>query len=157
MGSRERVTEYLRTIGIESEVVEFDTSTRSSILAAKALGCSLAEIAKSVVFVGEGATVVVISGDRRVGAAKLQGLVGQPQTVANPKQVRDLTGYPIGGVPPFPHDSGVRVLVDASLRRHRWVWAAAGTPNSVFRVGVEDLIGRVGGMVCDVSEQAPHI
>ena len=152
MGSRGRVSEYLSKSGAKYELREFDESTRNSALAAQALGCSVAEIAKSVVFVGEKTTVVIISGDKRVDSAKLAKVMGAELRVAKADEVRERTGFPIGGVPPFPHDKGIEVLVDASLARVERVWAAAGTPNTVFGIGTSDLIRLLGSNPVDVAE-----
>ena len=152
MGSRELVAEYLSKAGVPHELREFGASTKNSALAAGALGCSVAEIAKSVVFVGGGAAVVVISGDKRVDREKLQRALGEPARVATPEEVRRLTGFPVGGVPPFPHREGVRVLPDASLSRFGQVWAAAGTPNAVFRIGSADLLRLAGAGPFELSE-----
>ena len=100
-----RVSAYLDERGIEARVVTLDESTRTSQLAADALGCTVAEIAKSIVFkAGEGAVVVVISGDRRVDAKKVSAHLGVKVGNADADAVKALTGYAIGGVPPFPHD-----------------------------------------------------
>ncbi len=144
MGSRERVVDFLTRSGAAFELRDFGESTRNSSLAASALGCTIAEIAKSVVFVGRMTAVVTISGDRRVGQSKLSGLMGEPMRTATPDEVRERTGFPVGGVPPFPHREGVRVLPDTSLARFSHVWAAAGTPNSVFRISTSDLLRLVG-------------
>ena len=144
MGSRERVAEYLSKVGLKVEMREFDESTRNSALAAQALGCTVAEIAKSVVFVGSGTAVVIISGDKKVDGSKLSKATGEEMRLATPSEVRDRTGFPIGGVPPFPHDEGVLIYPDESLNRFREVWAAAGTPNAVFRIGASDLVRHVG-------------
>lgn len=136
---------------MSSEVREFDSSTKNSALAADVLGCTVGEIAKSVVFLGKGAVVVVISGDRRVDAGKLASLIGAPVRIATPDEVREMTGYPIGGVPPFPHTGGVVVLPDLSLTRFSHVWAAAGAPNAVFRISPSDLIRLVGRTPVDVA------
>ena len=144
MGSRDKVSQYLASSGVTAEVREFGGSTRNSELAAQALGCTVAEIAKSVVFVGKGTAVVIISGDKRVDVAKLADEVNDVVRIAKPDEVRERTGFPIGGVPPFPHEPGVIVLPDASLTRFASVWAAAGTPNAVFRIGTNDLIRLVG-------------
>ena len=144
MGSRERVAEYLSKSGLKVELRQFDESTRSTALAAQVLGCSVAEIAKSVVFVGTGTAVVIISGDKKVDSARLAMETGEEMRVATPVEVKERTGFPIGGVPPFPHNAGVLVFPDASLSRFSHVWAAAGTPNTVFRIGASDLLGHVG-------------
>ena len=144
MGSRERVSGYLSSSGVPFEFKEFGESTRNSELAAKALGCSVPEIAKSVVFVNGSAAVVIISGDKRVDSAKLSKLIGEEVRIAKPDEVREKTGFPIGGVPPFPHAEGVAVFPDSSLMRFEHVWAAGGTPNAVFRIATADLIRLVG-------------
>jgi len=150
-GSR-RVSEFLEENGIQAKVVTLDESTRTSQLAAEALGCTVAEIAKSIAFkAGDQAVVVVISGDRRVDAKKVRAHLGVKVGNADADAVKTLTGYVIGGVPPFPHDPGVRVLLDGSLSRFERVWAAAGTPNSVMSLTVEQLRGIVGDFV-DVAQ-----
>ena len=152
MGSRERVSDCLSKSGATYELREFGESTKNSALAAKALGCTVAEIAKSVVFVGEKTAVVIISGDKKVDSTKLAKVVGQKSRMANAAEVRERTGYPIGGVPPFPHDKEVVVIADASLTRFGHVWAAAGTPNSVFGIGTPDLLKLLGTATVDVAE-----
>ncbi len=147
-----RVSAYLDEKGIKARVVTLDESTRTSQLAADALGCTVAEIAKSIVFrAGDGAVVVVISGDRRVDAKKVSAQMGVKAGNADADAVKSLTGYVIGGVPPFPHDAGVKVLLDRSLTRFERVWAAAGTPNSVMNLAVAQLRGIVGDPV-DVAQ-----
>jgi len=135
----ERVKRFLDERKIEVELAELDESTRTSQMAADALGCSVAQIAKSIVFVNGSVAVVVISGDKRVDERKLSNLLGCKVSIADAEKVRKRTGYVIGGVPPFPHDDGVKVYLDSSLRRYDTVWTAAGTPNSVFKVKVETL------------------
>ncbi len=147
-----RVSAYLEWRGIEARVVTLDESTRTSQLAADALGCAVAEIAKSIVFrAGDRAVVVVISGDKRVDAEKVGALVGDRVANADAEEVRALTGYVIGGVPPFPHDPAVKVLLDGSLTRFEKVWAAAGAPNSVINLTVVQLHSEVGDFV-DVAQ-----
>jgi len=150
-GSPERVAAFLKSLGCEFELRTFDVSTKNSALAAEALGCSVAEIAKSVVFRNEGTVVVVISGDRRVDSTKLASTVGSRATLAGPDAVRRSTGYPIGGVPPFPHHEGVKVLADRSLTRFRRVWAAGGAPNVVFKMETACLLKTIGSQPVDVS------
>jgi prolyl-tRNA editing enzyme YbaK/EbsC (Cys-tRNA(Pro) deacylase) len=150
-GSRESVDELLKKSGIPVEAREFGGSTRNSALAAKELGCAVEQIAKSVIFVGSKTVIVVLSGDRRVDARKLENSIGGSFRVATAAEVRKFTGYPAGGVPPFPHRAGVVVIPDTSLGRFEDVWAAAGTPNSVFRVRTMDLVGPVGIEPADLS------
>lgn len=145
------MAEYLAKSGAEHEVKEFGESTRSSALAAQVLGCTVAEIAKCVVFVGRRTAVVVASGDKRVSVAKLSKVVGEVRMAA-PDEVRERTGFPVGGVPPFPHGDEVAVLPDVSLTRFRSVWAAAGAPNVVFRMAPADIIRLVGSGPYDLCE-----
>jgi prolyl-tRNA editing enzyme YbaK/EbsC (Cys-tRNA(Pro) deacylase) len=142
---------YLSESGLNVEIRKFEESTKSSELAARALGCTIAEIAKSVVFVGNGTAVVIISGDKKVDTLKLAKEAGEPMRKATPAEVKERTGYPIGGVPPFPHREGVLVYPDVSLERFREVWAAGGTPNAVFRVSSSDLLRRLGRGPFDLS------
>ena len=109
------------------------------------------EIAKSVVFLGKSTAVVVLSGDMRVDVSKLSRLAGEGLRVGSPDEVRERTGFPIGGVPPFPHGKGVAVYPDSSLIRFQQVWAAAGTPNAVFRMGTADLLRLAGVGPFDVA------
>ncbi len=147
-----RVSTYLEEKGIEARVVTLDESTRTSQLAADALGCTVAEIAKSIVFkASDKAIVVVISGDKRVDAKKVGALIGVKVANADADVVKALTGYVIGGVPPFPHDSTVKVMLDKSLIRFEKVWAAAGTPNSVVNFSIAQLRKEVGDFV-DVAQ-----
>jgi prolyl-tRNA editing enzyme YbaK/EbsC (Cys-tRNA(Pro) deacylase) len=147
-----RVAAYLEEKGIEARVVTLDESTRTSLLAAEALGCTIAEIAKSIVFrAGEQAVIVVLSGDRRVDAKKVSAHLGVKVGNADADTVKALTGYVIGGVPPFPHDPSVKVILDGSLTRFEKVWAAAGTPNSVMNLTVAQLSCVAGGFA-DVAQ-----
>jgi prolyl-tRNA editing enzyme YbaK/EbsC (Cys-tRNA(Pro) deacylase) len=148
-----RVAGFLTERGIEARVVTLDDSTKTSQMAADALGCTVAEIAKSIVFAhGDSPLVVVISGDKRVDIRKLSATVGGRVSKADADWVRGRTGYVIGGVPPFPHDEGVRVLLDASLRRFRKVWAAAGDPNSVMNISVADIVAALGSEPVDFAQ-----
>jgi prolyl-tRNA editing enzyme YbaK/EbsC (Cys-tRNA(Pro) deacylase) len=153
-GSAERVASFLRTRGLGAEIREFDSSTRNSLLAAQALHCSVAEIAKSVVFSGRGTYVVIVSGDKKVDTGKLARMVGSEVGLATPEAVRENTGYPIGGVPPFPHNAGVRVIPDISLTRFQFVWAAGGAPNVVFRIATDVMLRVLGVDPVDVSTQS---
>jgi prolyl-tRNA editing enzyme YbaK/EbsC (Cys-tRNA(Pro) deacylase) len=137
-----RTATLLRDAGIECEVVEFEQATRTSAEAAQAIGCTVAEIAKSIVFRGRAsgtAIVVVASGDNRVSEAKVAALVGEDLARADADFVRTATGYVIGGVAPLGYPGPVRMLLDQDLRRFERVWAAGGTPYSVFPLAPDDL------------------
>jgi len=149
-----RTAQLLREAGIESQVVEFEQATRTSAEAAAAIGCSVAEIAKSIVFRGCSsgqAVVVVASGDNRVSEAKAAARVGEPLGRADADFVRAATGYAIGGVAPLGHATPIRLLLDEDLRRFEAVWAAAGTPYSVFRLTPDELHRLTGADWSDVK------
>ena len=150
-----RTAELLRDAGVDARVVEFDQPTRTSAEAAVAIGCSVAEIAKSIVFRGGDsgrAIVVVASGDNRVSEAKVAASVGEPLLRADAEFVRTATGYAIGGVAPIGHAQPVKLLLDADLRRFAIVWAAAGTPFSVFPVTPDQLRSLTGADWADVRQ-----
>jgi prolyl-tRNA editing enzyme YbaK/EbsC (Cys-tRNA(Pro) deacylase) len=143
----EMFQERARGLGLDIEVRELSESTRTAQEAADAVGVEVGQIVKSLVFMdGEGPLLCLCAGDRRVDTAKLGPDVRQ----ANGREVREAAGFAIGGVPPLGHDEPIRTVVDASLRRFDTVWCAGGTPNAVFPVATEALIGAIPG--ADVRE-----
>jgi prolyl-tRNA editing enzyme YbaK/EbsC (Cys-tRNA(Pro) deacylase) len=149
-----RITQYLRDAGLDTHVVEFEQPTRTSAEAAAAIGCEVAEIAKSIVFRGTAsgqAVVVVASGINRVSEAKVEARVGEKLARADADFVRDATGYAIGGVAPVGHAKPVKLLLDEDLRRFAKVWAAGGTPYSVFPLTPEELRGITRAEWADVK------
>jgi len=149
-----RTAQLLRDAGVEAQVVEFEQPTRTSAEAAAAIGCSVAEIAKSIVFRGKTsglAVVVVASGDNRVSEAKVAAKVDEPLARADADFVRMATGYAIGGVAPIGHAQPVKLLLDEDLRRFRTVWAAGGTPYSVFPLTPDQLRSVTGAEWSDVK------
>lgn len=154
-GSVERVRAALAAAGHADTVEVFPDGTRSAADAAAAVGCSVAQIAKSIVFrAGERAVLVVASGANRVDMAKVAAATGFHVKRADGTWVRDVTGFAIGGVAPLGHLTPPVVLVDEDLFRHDRVWAAAGSPMHVFATTAEDLLRLSGGRVADVKEGA---
>jgi len=158
MGIRE-VEEYIKNNKIEAEMkVLGPESTRTSALAASALGCTVAEIAKSIVFfyIKDGKkfpVVVVLSGDKRVDEEKLKAFLKADDVERmDAEEVRKEIGYAIGGVPPFPHNEGVRIIIDKSLFKFRRVWGAAGAPNAVMHISPEMLANKMHFEIADVSK-----
>ena len=150
-----RTAQLLRDAGADARVVEFEQPTRTSAEAAAAIGCSVAEIAKSIVFRGKVsglAVVVVASGDNRVSEKKVAAKVDEPLARADAEFVRAATGYAIGGVAPIGHAQPVKLLIDEELKRFATVWAAGGTPYSVFPVAPEELRRLTGAGWSDVKE-----
>jgi prolyl-tRNA editing enzyme YbaK/EbsC (Cys-tRNA(Pro) deacylase) len=142
-------------LGPQFQVLEFETSTRTSQDAAAAIGCTVAEIAKSLIFKSaDGRPVLVIaSGVNRVDEKKVAALLGGRIARADADFVREATGFAIGGVPPVGHASPPIVLIDRDLERFAAVWAAAGTPNAVFKVIPADLVGLTKGQVADIARR----
>jgi prolyl-tRNA editing enzyme YbaK/EbsC (Cys-tRNA(Pro) deacylase) len=131
------VQDRLRELGLDAEVRELADSTRTAQEAADAVGAEVGQIVKSLVFVdGNGPLLCLCAGDRRVDTARL----GEDVRQARGNEVREATGFAIGGVPPLGHDRPVRTVVDESLRRFQTVWCAGGTPHAVFPVETEALI-----------------
>ncbi len=152
-----RTQRLLAEAGIDTQVVEFEQPTRTSAEAAAAIGCTVAEIAKSVVFRAKqsgGAVVVVASGDNRVCEDKVARLVGEKLGRADADFVRAATGYAIGGVAPLGHAGPVRLLLDADLQRFARIWAAAGTPFSVFPLAPGQLAALTGAAWTDIRQEA---
>lgn len=150
-----RTAQRLREAGIDAGVVEFEHPTRTSAEAAAAIGCTVAEIAKSVVFRGRQsgrAVIVVASGANRVNESKVAALVGEPLARADADFVRTATGYAIGGVAPIGHAQPAKLLLDEDLRRFGIVWAAAGTPYSVFPLSPEQLRRLTGADWVDIRQ-----
>jgi prolyl-tRNA editing enzyme YbaK/EbsC (Cys-tRNA(Pro) deacylase) len=150
-----RVWQLLRDAGVDARVVEFEQPTRTSADAAVAIGCSVAEIAKSIVFRGEQsgqAVIVVASGTNRVSETKVAEKVGEPLARGDGDFVRAATGYAIGGVAPIGYSQPVKLLLDEDLRHFQTVWAAAGTPFSVFPLTPDELQRITGAAWADVRQ-----
>jgi prolyl-tRNA editing enzyme YbaK/EbsC (Cys-tRNA(Pro) deacylase) len=135
-------------LGPDYQVLEFDAGTRTAAEAAAAIGCTAAEIAKSLIFraePSERAVLVIASGAKRVDERKVGEIVGEKIVRADADFVRDKTGFAIGGVPPIGHAEPLLTLIDESLSAFETIWAAAGTPNAVFRLTPADLLRLTGG------------
>ena len=151
-----RVVEAARAAGLEVEVERFPEGTRTAADAARAVGCDVAQIVKSLVFVADAAAPVValVSGANRVDLDRLAAAVGAASARrADGDEARAATGFAIGGVPPFAHATPVAVVVDRDLLGHDRVWAAAGLPDAVFAVAPPDLVRVSSGVVADLAER----
>jgi len=131
-----------------------DKSTRTAQLAAQAIGTELGSIVKSLVFLADGEPVLVlVAGDRRADPGKLKSLLGARRVmIANADQVRQATGFAIGGVPPVAYDHPLRTLIDENLGRFQTVYAAAGSPQAVFPIAYGQLVALTGGQEVDCTE-----
>ena len=152
MKGPDRVRAALDALALDCEVVTLPGSTRTAEEAAAAVGCSVGEIAKSLVFrAGERAVVAVMSGDNRLDTAKLGEALGEAVSRADADFVRAATGFAIGGVPPLGHATPVPVFMDAELFRFERIWAAAGSPFSVFAIEPGRLRDAGGATVADLK------
>jgi len=150
------VQEALDQHGVECHVVELPASTRTAGDAAAAIGCTVAEIAKSIVFRKAGteeAVLAIVSGVNRVDEQKLATAIGCPIEKADADFVRKVTGFAIGGVPPFAHAHRIHTCIDAELFQFTKIWAAAGTPNAVFRLTPGELERISGGTSAMITNQ----
>jgi len=144
-----RFQDRLAELGLDAEVHELAASTRTAAEAAAAVGVEVGQIVKSLVFVdGDEPILCLCAGDRRVDTTKLGAHVRQ----ASGDEVREATGFAIGGVPPVGHEQPLRTVIDVSLRRFETVWCAGGTPHAVFPVRTDALIAALpAGELRDVS------
>jgi len=153
--SAQKVQAALAARGFTLQVVELPQSTRTSAEAAAAVGCAVGQIAKSIVFRAarsQRPVLVLTSGVNRVSESAVAALVGEPLTKADADFVRARTGFVIGGVPPVGHAEPLLTFVDEDLLQFAEIWAAAGTPNAVFRLTPEELISLTGGKIMKVKE-----
>ena len=151
----ERLQEALHEMGIDSEVVRLSDSTRTAPEAAAAVGCDLGAIAKSLLFMADGEPLLVIcGGDRRVDTAKVAALVGASTVkMSSVEDVRRLTGYAIGGVPPLGHATPLKKLMDNRLLRWPLVYAAAGAHDALFPIDPLLLSEKSGALLADVTTE----
>jgi len=152
----QRVADLLRELGHDRPVVMLPETGKTSAEAAAGLGCSVAEIAKSIVFrrLSDDAPVMVVaSGANRVDEHKVAAIVG-PLGRADAKFVKERIGYAIGGVCPIGHVGKTVMLVDEDLMQFGSVWAAAGHPHAVFNLTPQQLLAMTGAPVADVAQRA---
>ena len=129
---------------------------RTSRQAADALGVAVGQIAKSLVFTVNGVPLLVIaSGANRVDEAELGKIAGGPVRRADADQVKQATGYAIGGVPPLGHVAPLAIYIDRDLLAFELIYAAAGVPECVFPLSPQELVESTGGRVVDVKENGP--
>jgi prolyl-tRNA editing enzyme YbaK/EbsC (Cys-tRNA(Pro) deacylase) len=152
--SAQRVRDQARRLGLDPEIVEMAASTRTAQDAAAACGCEVAQIVKSLVFRGAESGnpyLMLISGSNRLNEKTVAAILGEALTRPDAAYVREVTGFAIGGVPPFAHASAMQVFVDEDLLRFETVWAAAGTPRAVFAVSPDALAKALEAKVIKVT------
>jgi prolyl-tRNA editing enzyme YbaK/EbsC (Cys-tRNA(Pro) deacylase) len=155
-GALERFEQAVREAGLSFGMRRFPSGTRTAADAARAVGCDIGQIVKSLVFVADGeAFLALTSGENRADPERLAALLraGEVRT-ATAEEAREATGFAIGGTPPFGHPRPLRILVDRDLLGYDVLWAAAGTPDSVFPITPDELLAATGGSVADFKEGA---
>jgi prolyl-tRNA editing enzyme YbaK/EbsC (Cys-tRNA(Pro) deacylase) len=150
----DRVRAALRRAGLDIEVRQFAESTRTAQDAANAIGTTVGQIVKSLLFLsGERPVLALVSGSNQLDTAKLGRLTGEEIRKADASAVREATGYTIGGVPPLGFALRIETYIDDDLMLYHEVWAAAGTPNHVFRTTPHDLLRLTGGKPADLKRR----
>jgi len=148
----ERVQAALSAAGVVAPIEEFPSSTRTAQEAAEAVGTSVGQIVKSLVFLaGDAPVLALVSGSNQLDPARLGALTGLPIGKADADAVRQATGYAIGGVPPTGFPAPIPTVIDRDLLQYDVVWAAAGTPRHVFPIAPQDLVRITRGRVADLK------
>jgi Cys-tRNA(Pro) deacylase len=157
-----RVSDVAARKGVTLQVIVFDASTHTAEQAAAALGAELGQIVKSLVFVTEredgelDPIVCLVSGPNRVDLSRLAAVIGRRDVRrATAREADELTGFSIGGIPPFGHANRTRVIMDPDLGRYDTVWAAAGLPTAVFPVSPATLRMLADAHVAPIAEEPP--
>ena len=152
--SVQKVQDALKALGFPNEVLELETTTRTSAEAAQAIGCQVEQIAKSIIFrrkQTDKPILVIASGPNRVNEKRIEELISEPLGKADANFVRQKTGFVIGGVPPIGHLEKMEIFIDEDLLNYEEIWAAAGTPNAVFKLTPSDLVKMTDGRVVSIK------
>lgn len=145
------VQQVLEQHHLALEVVELDASTRTAQEAADAVGCEIGQICKSLVFRSADTPLLfLVSGKNQLHVSKVSALLGFPLEKADAAFTREKTGFAIGGIPPVAHAISIQTYIDSTLLSYAEIWAAAGTPHSVFKLESRHLLDLTGGQVIDV-------
>lgn len=150
----DRVKEAAARKGFPLHIHSFSQSTKSASEAAEALGVSPGQIGKSLLFlVGERPLLCIASGLNQVDEEKISRRMDEKARLARAREVRELTGFSIGGVPPVGHSQSLSIFIDADLMKHDEIYCAAGTPHAVFPISPKDLEDLTGGEVLDMKRE----
>jgi Cys-tRNA(Pro) deacylase len=152
--SAQKVQQALQAQGLACEVVQMGETTRSAEDAARAVGCKIGQIVKSLIFEGKKShqpILVVASGVNRVNEKTLGRHVAEPVKMAGADYVRETTGFAIGGVPPVGHRNRLKTFIDEDLLLYEEIWAAAGTPHAVFKLTPDQLKMITNGTIISVK------
>lgn len=152
--SAQKVQKSLMDLGLTNQVIELEKSTRTAAEAAEAVGCEVAQIAKSLIFQGKEsgrALLIIASGANRVNEKRMKALIGEALVRPDADFVREQTGFAIGGVPPVGHTQPIPTYIDEELLQYEQIWAAAGHPNALFPLTPEELVQMTQGKVTGLT------
>ncbi len=152
--SAKKIQDYLIDNGFSCEVKELPGSTRTAKEAAQSIGCDVAQIAKSLIFIDRESgnpVLVIASGANQVDVKKVKRTTGIHLIKADGKFVKERVGFAIGGIPPVGHQEKIMTLLDISLKDYEWIWAAAGTPFAVFQLSSNEIEKMTGGKFIDLK------
>lgn len=152
--SAQSVQDVLNSKGIDAKVVELPASTRTAEDAAKAIGCTVAQIVKSLIFRTKNTNrpiLVLASGPNRVNEKLVAAAAGEEIAKADADFTREVTGFAIGGIPPVGHKQKIETYIDEDLLQLGELWAAAGTPNAVFNFQSTQIVDLTGGKVIAIK------
>ena len=149
-----RAEKSLKQFNPDLKVIELEQTARTANDAATALGCKVGAIVKSLLFkAGEKFVLCLVSGDKRCSLNKLKKILNEKDvSMANPEDVKKVTGYTIGGVSPTGHLTKIKIYIDENLKNFSSIFAAAGHPNAVFEIDFEDLKGLTQGETKEITE-----
>ncbi len=153
--SSQRIQDILNQQGLDLKVIEFKELTRTSQEAATAIGCEVGQIAKTLIFktkITERPICIIVSGKNRVDEKKIVYYIGEEIEKPDAEFVLQHTGFAIGGVPPIGYQFDLKPLIDEDLMAYPEIWAAAGTPHSVFRLTPEDLLKMTEGQIVNIRK-----
>ena len=149
-----RAEKSLKQFNPDLKVIELEQTARTANDAATALGCKVGAIVKSLLFkAGENFVLCLVSGDKRCSLNKLKKILNEKDvSMANPEDVKRVTGYTIGGVSPTGHLSKIKIYIDENLKNFNSIFAAAGHPNAVFEINFKNLIALTSGEINEITE-----
>ena len=149
-----RAKEALKKFNSEIKVIELEQTARTANDAANSLNTEVGSIVKSLLFRNEGNFFLcLVSGDKRCSLNKLKKIFNSKDlNMASPDEVKDQTGYTIGGVSPVGHKNKLEIFVDESLNRFKNLYAAAGHPNCIFKISFDELLNLTNGVIKDIVE-----
>jgi prolyl-tRNA editing enzyme YbaK/EbsC (Cys-tRNA(Pro) deacylase) len=153
--SARRVQDYLHQRGLNLTVIELPGSTRTAQDAADNVGCSVAQIAKSIIFrnkIDHAPILVIAAGSNRVDTKKIEKISGIKLGRADGTFVKEQVGFAIGGVPPAGHKYPLQTFLDPALKQHTTIWAAGGTPRALFKLSPDDLARLTNGTWVELAE-----